>query len=1179
MKSLLQYWNNSNQFLKMILDLKGSSSRRGLVYGLEGAQRDFFVSAWFENTEYNHIFIVTPDMEHAERMYQNITTFLPGESIHIIPPRDMIIAEELIAQSKEIKEQRFKALEEICNPGRMVLICPIASLMQRMMPPEKWNKYVLTLEIDSVYGRESLTRHLAAAGYERVSMIEGKGEFSVRGSLVDVYPVGRENPVRIEFFDDLVESIREFDHHSQRSVASLQGIRILPASEVVLEEKVHKAGLDRIKDTLAAAMDRMEVSGKEDIAAKLKNKVNKHLQALHAPVLNEGMYGYFSFFYGTGSSLLDYLDDSSLVVLEDEARIKERAWYYHRNWRDFYASLLQEGVVLPSEVEINWSYDELLPPEYFPCLYLDMFIRQEQSGFHGFACSLESKNASTFYGQWELLKDEIMEYKRKNYRVFLTVTSEEKKRTLKERMKELEVDVAGEPAYYDSDTGLNSPVIITGNLTHGFELPSLKLAVITEKDMLPPQKVKKQQQKKKDEGARVKHYSELGVGDYVVHQQHGIGEYLGIKTLEVNGNKKDYLHLRYAGEDKLYIPVEQIDLIQKYNGVEGKRPRLHRLGSSEWQRTKKKVEKSVEDLARELLSLYQARKNMEGYAFSPDHNWQSEFEACFPYEETPDQLKAIDEVKKDLEKSYPMDRLVCGDVGYGKTEVALRAAFKVVMEGKQVVVLVPTTILAHQHYHNFLERFNSFPVEVRLLSRFLSGKEQNRVIKGLKQGTVDIVIGTHRLLSQDIHFNDLGLLVIDEEHRFGVRHKEKLKKMRLDVDVLTMTATPIPRTLHMSLAGSRDLSVIETPPENRYPIQTYVAEYNDQLIKDAITREINRKGQVYFVYNRVQDIEKWGKKIKELVPEARVAVGHGQMPEAQLEKLMTDFLNGEYDVLVSTTIIEAGLDISNVNTIIIMEADKFGLAQLYQLRGRVGRTNRYAYAYLTYRPEKVISEEAEKRLQAIKEFAQLGSGFKIALRDLEIRGAGNLLGAEQHGFMVSVGFDLYCQMLEDAVQKVKGEESKEEVHKPHLDFSVSAFIPSTYMENQGQKINIYRRVKEADEFAEIEDIEKELVDRFGALPREVDNLMRIARLRVLARLLRIQSMQQENGRVQIRFLKQHYLKGEDLWKLAGSFPGKIKYITGENVSIKVKLQEPSKVLEEVEDVLSHFYQKLFDRVY
>ena len=702
---------------------------------------------------------------------------------------------------------------------------------------------------------------------------------------------------------------------------------------------------------------------------------------------------------------------------------------------------------------------------------------------------------------------------------------------------------------------LRSINIIPGRLENGFVMPALKLAVLVDKEILPGYRKKRRWAAPKSKNA-LRDFQELKMGDLVVHEQHGIGRYMGIRTMDVDGVTRDYLYIKYAKEDKLYLPVEQIDILQRYVGGEGHPPKVSSLGGQKWARVKSRVRASVQELARDLLSLYAAREAVKGYAFLPDQPWQQEFEERFPYEETPDQLRAIEEVKADMEKERPMDRLLCGDVGYGKTEVALRAAFKAVIDGKQVAFLVPTTILAQQHYENFLERFKGFPMKVELLSRFRSPREQKRVIGELKAGVADIVIGTHRLLSRDIGFKDLGLLIIDEEHRFGVRHKEKLKMLRQEVDVLSMTATPIPRTMHMAISGARDLSVIDTPPENRYPVQTYVVEYSQNLIKEALQRELNRGGQVYFIYNRIQTIEKWAAKLQEMVPGARIVAAHGQMPEQKLAEVMHKFLVGEYDILVSTTIVEAGLDIPNVNTMVVYDADYFGLAQLYQLRGRVGRSNRLAYCYLTYRKDKVMSGDAVKRLQAIKEFTELGSGFKIALRDLEIRGAGNILGPEQHGSMIAVGYELYCRLLQQAIETMKGKNIPvQQKAEPRIDLKISAYLPSSYVVNQQQKIELYRRIAALEKKEDLQDMAAELKDRYGHLQPPVENLLLVMRLRQLAREKEVEAIEQQKGVTVIKFLKEKHFQSEQLWQVVNKNRRYLSLLSGKGVTLKVRASQ------------------------
>jgi transcription-repair coupling factor (superfamily II helicase) len=696
-------------------------------------------------------------------------------------------------------------------------------------------------------------------------------------------------------------------------------------------------------------------------------------------------------------------------------------------------------------------------------------------------------------------------------------------------------------------------VITFGNQLRGFEYPELKVSVISDKEVFGETKRKKTSKPKKGV-SKIKSFTELKLGDYVVHTNHGIGVYRGIKQLELEGHKKDYLQLTYDNGDMLYVPVDQLDLVQKYIGQEGKKPKINKLGGSEWAKAKSKVKRSIEEIAEDLVKLYAMRSTIKGHSYQKDTVWQKQFEEEFPYDETPDQLSAIEEIKKDMQSDKPMDRLLCGDVGYGKTEVAIRAAFKAVMDGKQVAFLVPTTILAEQHYNNFVQRFSDFPVKVDMVSRFRTPTQQKVTLKAVKEGNVDILIGTHRLLQKDIQFKDLGLLIIDEEQRFGVTHKERLKEFKKNIDSLTLSATPIPRTLHMSLVGVRDISVIETPPEERYPIQTYVVEFNDQLIRDAIMREMNRGGQVYFVYNRVETIRDMASFIQKLVPEARVAVGHGQMSERELEDVVLGFVKNEFDILVSTTIIETGMDIPNVNTIIINDADKMGLSQLYQLRGRVGRSNRIAYAYLTYKKDKILTEVAEKRLRAIKEFTELGSGFKIAMKDLEIRGAGNMMGSSQHGHMAAIGYDLYCRMLEDMVRLIKGEIEKEPIETT-VELKVDAFIPGDYINDEMQKIEVYKKIAAINSFDDMMEIQDELIDRFSDIPTSVENLMNIAYVRSIAKVLGIEEIKERRDELWFQFESKDWIKNELVSALIGEYSKSISFKEEKKPTIVYKLMD------------------------
>lgn len=822
---------------------------------------------------------------------------------------------------------------------------------------------------------------------------------------------------------------------------------------------------------------------------------------------------------------------------------------------EWYTGLLAEGEII-HDLHISHDLQALLQKREFPILYMSIFLRHVANTSPQNIINISCKQMQNFHGQMHLLKAEIDRWKKGNYSILFLGQDEERVKKLERVLEDYEID--GSIIKGNQQLLPGKVQMMKGNLHTGFELSIQKIAVITEEELFNKRVKKSKSRQKLSNAERIKSYSELKIGDYVVHVNHGIGKYLGIETLVINGVHKDYLHIRYHGSDKLYVPVEQIDLVQKYVGSEGKEPKVYKLGGSDWKKVKKKVESSVQDIADDLIKLYAEREAAVGYAFTPDGDMQREFETSFAYQETDDQLRSIVEIKKDMERARPMDRLLCGDVGYGKTEVAIRAAFKAIADGKQVAFLVPTTILAQQHHETLRERFQDYPINIGLLSRFRSKKQQTETIKGLKAGTVDIVVGTHRLLSKDIVYRDLGLLIIDEEQRFGVTHKEKIKKLKTNVDVLTLTATPIPRTLHMSMLGVRDLSVIETPPENRFPVQTYVMEYNGSLVREAIERELARDGQVYFLYNRVEDIERKAEEISMLVPDARVTYAHGQMTENELESVMISFLAGEFDVLVSTTIIETGVDIPNVNTLIVFDADRMGLSQLYQLRGRVGRSNRVAYAYFTYRKDKVLTEVAEKRLQAIKEFTELGSGFKIAMRDLSIRGAGNLLGAQQHGFIDSVGFDLYSQMLKEAIEERKGHLGAEVKKSVEIDLEIDAYIPDTYIKDGHQKIEMYKRFRGLESLEDMEELQAEMLDRFGEYPDEVAYLFQIAEIKVYALLNGVDQIKQVKQEVTILVneLVTNSIDGSKIFHIGSRFGRNVNPgMEGAKLKIVIKTKE------------------------
>ncbi|MGI6096768.1 MAG: transcription-repair coupling factor [Dethiobacteria bacterium] len=1158
-QEVLQEWSSSAKLNELKEAVE--NNKNPLVYGAESSQKVFLLAGLKYFLE-RPFFIVTPDQARAEKLYEDLLTFFPAEKVWLLPVRDYFYTEDFLAQSKEILEQRLAVLSRIRAAEKDIFIIPVPAFLSVMMPSKIWDQHSLSIKKGDILEPHRVAEQLVKQGYERVPLIEGKGQFSVRGEIIDIYPYNYKHPLRLNYFDDQIESLRVFDLSSQRSLYSLEGAFIPPAQEVILPEEVKVDGAKAIR----AEIEKAKLAKKEEnFLSRLKTRAQNLLARLEGCNYFAGAEHYLSYFYPESSSLVDYLPQEGIVVFDSVRQLTESAKSWIQELKDHQNSLLLRGDLLPAQSQRVWSLEELYAQLKQRLLAFSLLAGEKSFYRSRSRFSFKFQSIPSFQGKWDLFRNELKQWYEEGYRLLFLAHSEERAEQMVAHFREMDITAI------HKQEGLVEKClqVMKGSLENGFLLPELKLGIINEQELLP-QRRKRRRLAQKDSQSLLRSYQDLTPGDYVVHEQHGIGRYLGLRTLEVGNVTRDYLHIKYAGEDKLFIPVDQIQLIQKYVGVEGKAPKLHSLGGQEWNRVKCKVKASVQELARELLALYAARESMEGYAFSKDHAWQSEFEMRFPYEETPDQLRAIKEVKADMEKRKTMDRLLCGDVGYGKTEVALRAAFKAVLDGKQVAFLVPTTILAQQHYRNFKERFEGFPVRIDLLSRFRSPAAQKETLQSLKQGKVDIIIGTHRLLSKDVRFKDLGLLIIDEEQRFGVRHKEKLKRLRLDVDVLTMTATPIPRTLHLSLAGARDLSVIETPPENRYPVQTYVVDYSENIVREAIMRELNRKGQVYFVYNRVQGIERWVERLQKLIPGVRVVVAHGQMPERELEKVMNDFLEKKYDVLVSTTIVEAGLDIPNVNTMLIYDADRFGLSQLYQLRGRVGRSNRVAYCYLMYRQEKMLSEAAIKRLRAIKEFTELGSGFKIALRDLEIRGAGNILGPEQHGFMAAVGFDLYCQLLEQAISTLKGERKKKpEREDLKVELNVNAFIPASYIPNQQQKIEFYQRIAACEKTEELAMIEEELKDRFGTLPEPVVNLLAVARLKFFVRTIHVKAIKQEKNHVLVQFREEQLFDSDSLWQLTRTYRGTLGIQARKGINLKLKTNNipAGKLINSVEELL------------
>lgn len=1108
MDGLKTILNRQEDILSLIAGVDGGLKEQ-LISGLSGSARTVFLASIFEKTK-KPMLIVTHNLLQAQKIYDDITNLIGEEDVFLYPANELIAAEIGIA-SPELKAQRIEAMNHWTHNGSGMIIVPVAGIRKILPPKALWKGYQLTLKVGDDLNLDELLDKLIKMGYVRAEMVSAPGEFSVRGGILDIYPLTEPDPIRIELFDTEIDSIRTFSLDDQRSKIKQKEIKIGPATEIILETEHFEKLISNIETGLSKSL---KVIKQESIKSLFTQNIEYELEQLKMGHKPEQIFKYLSFAYGKENSLLDYIPADGLIFVDEISRVQEMNDSLEKEEAEWYTGLLGEGKIL-HDVILSHQFLPLLHKSANSVLYMSMFLRHVPNTNPQNIINVSCKQMQNFHGQMHVLKGEIERWEKGKFTVVFLGPDEERVGKLQRVLEDYGIEAAA--------IGKNQPLlagkiqIMEGNLHTGFELPIQKLAVITEEELFNKRTKKSTRRQKLSNAERIKSYSELKVGDYVVHVNHGIGKYLGIETLLINGVHKDYLHIRYQGSDKLYVPVEQIDLVQKYVGAEGKEPKVYKLGGTDWKRVKKKVESSVQNIADDLIKLYAEREAAKGYAFSPDGDMQREFESAFPYQETDDQLRSINEIKKDMEKERPMDRLLCGDVGYGKTEVAIRAAFKSIADGKQVALLVPTTILAQQHYETLRERFQDYPIKIGLLSRFRTRKEQQETMKGLHAGTVDIVVGTHRLLSKDITYRDLGLLIIDEEQRFGVTHKEKIKQLKTNVDVLTLTATPIPRTLHMSMLGVRDLSVIETPPENRFPVQTYVMEYNGGLVREAIERELARDGQVYFLYNRVEDIERKAEEISMLVPDARVTYAHGQMSENELESVMLGFLEGEYDVLVSTTIIETGVDIPNVNTLIVFDGDKMGLSQLYQLRGRVGRSNRVAYAYFTYRKDKVLTEVAEKRLQAIKEFTELGSGFKIAMRDLSIRGAGNLLGAEQHGFIDSVGFDLYSQMLKEAIEARKGDIDIDETPSLEIDVDVDAYIPDSYIGDGNQKIEMYKRFRSVTLIEELEELQEEMIDRFGEYPDEVAYLFQVAEMKVFAQAAKIEFIKQVKQEVTILF--------------------------------------------------------------
>ena len=1089
--------------------------------------------------------VVTYDDTRAREIYEDLRFF--DSNAWLYPARDLLFFNADI-HGNLLTKQRMAVFRHLMEQSSGWVVTTFDGLMDHLMPLADLKKQALFVESGQIIDVELWKKRLTQLGYERMGQVDGMGQFSIRGGIIDIFPLTEELPVRIELWDNEVDSIRTFDLESQRSIEQLDEICIYPATEMVLTSQQINEGMEELQKELKKYEKDLRAQSKIEEAARIRSIVSELIEGLKEGWKQHGLDGYIHYFCKGSVSFLDYFSPENTVFFLDEPeRLKEKGETVEMEFRESMIHRLENGYLLPGQTNLLYPAKEMLARIQ---MKRGVYLTGLEQKLSGFAVknrySFQVKNVNSYQNSFELLIKDLTRWKREGYRVILLSASRTRASRLAGDLREYDLR-AYCPDDKDGEREVKpGEILVTyGSIHRGFEYPMIKFLVITEGDMFGMEKKKRKRKKTVYEGTRIQNFSDLSVGDYVVHEDHGLGIYRGIEKIEQDGVIKDYLKVEYAENGNLYLPATRLDGIQKYAGAEAKKPKLNRLGGDQWNKTKTRVKGAVKEIAKDLVMLYAARQQTHGFRYGEDTVWQKEFEEMFPYEETEDQWDAIESTKADMESGRIMDRLICGDVGYGKTEIALRAAFKAVQEGKQVVYLVPTTILAQQHYNTFAQRMKDFPVRVDLMSRFKTSAQIKKTVEDLRKGMVDIVVGTHRVLSKDVQFKDLGLLIIDEEQRFGVAHKEKIKQLKENIDVLTLTATPIPRTLHMSLVGIRDMSVLEEPPVDRMPIQTYVMEHNDEMVREAIHRELSRGGQVYYVYNRVNNIDEVANNIAKLVPEAVVTFAHGQMHEHELERIMFDFVNGEIDVLVCTTIIETGLDISNANTMIIQDADRMGLSQLYQLRGRVGRSSRTAYAFLMYKRDKMLKEEAEKRLQAIREFTELGSGIKIAMRDLEIRGAGNVLGAEQHGHMEAVGYDLYCKLLNQAVLELKGERKEEDTYETVVDCDIDAYIPTSYIKNEYQKLDIYKRISSIETEDEHMDMQDELMDRFGEMPKPVENLLKVAALKALAHSAYVTEVNINRQEIRLTMYRNAKLKVEGIPKIIEEYRGDLKFHMGE----------------------------------
>lgn len=1114
MVTLLDLFSENDQIKKWHQNL--TDKKRQLILGLSTSTKALAIASSLEKED--RIVLLTSTYGEAEGLVSDLISILGEELVYPFLVDDAPMVEFLMSSQEKIIS-RVEALRFLTDSSKKgILVCNIVASRLILPSPNAFKDSIVKISVGEEYDQHAFIHQLKENGYRKVTQVQTQGEFSLRGDILDIFEIFQLEPCRIEFFGDEIDGIRSFEVETQLSKENKTELTIFPASDMLLREKDYQRGQSALEKQISKTLSPI-----------LKSYLEEILSSFHQKQSHADSRKFLSLCYDKTWTVFDYIEKDTPIFFDDYQKLMNQYEVFERDLAQYFTEELQNSKAFSDMQyfsDIEQIYKKKSPVTFFSNLQKGLGNLKFDKIYQ-----FNQYPMQEFFNQFSFLKEEIERYKKMDYTIILQSSNSMGSKTLEDMLEEYQIKLDSRDKTSICKESVN---LIEGNLRHGFHFVDEKILLITEHEIFQKKLKRRFRRQHVSNAERLKDYNELEKGDYVVHHIHGIGQYLGIETIEIKGIHRDYVSVQYQNGDQISIPVEQIHLLSKYISSDGKAPKLNKLNDGHFKKAKQKVKNQVEDIADDLIKLYSERSQLKGFAFSADDDDQDAFDDAFPYVETDDQLRSIEEIKRDMQASQPMDRLLVGDVGFGKTEVAMRAAFKAVNDHKQVVILVPTTVLAQQHYTNFKERFQNFAVNVDVLSRFRSKKEQTATLEKLKNGQVDILIGTHRVLSKDVVFADLGLMIIDEEQRFGVKHKETLKELKKQVDVLTLTATPIPRTLHMSMLGIRDLSVIETPPTNRYPVQTYVLEKNDSVIRDAVLREMERGGQVYYLYNKVDTIVQKVSELQELIPEASIGYVHGRMSEVQLENTLLDFIEGQYDILVTTTIIETGVDIPNANTLFIENADHMGLSTLYQLRGRVGRSNRIAYAYLMYRPEKSISEVSEKRLEAIKGFTELGSGFKIAMRDLSIRGAGNLLGKSQSGFIDSVGFELYSQLLEEAIAKRNGNANANTRTKGNAELilQIDAYLPDTYISDQRHKIEIYKKIRQIDNRVNYEELQEELIDRFGEYLDVVAYLLEIGLVKSYLDKVFVQRVERKDNKITIQFEKvtQRLFLAQDYFK-------------------------------------------------